>query len=64
MDYNMDKTNVELVDIATGTHQGVIVALNGEQLVRIETDVETGKTFIYVWNGVDEDYTTKVEVKI
>lgn len=64
MDYNMDKANVELTDIATGTHQGVVVDVNDKQLVRIETDVETGKTFVYVWNGVDEDYTTKVEVKI
>lgn len=60
----MDKAKVELIDIDTDTHNGVVVDVNGEQLVRIETDVETGKTCVYVWNGVDEDYTTKVEVKI
>jgi len=60
----MDNAKFELIGIATDTHKGIVVDVNDEQLVRIETDIETGKTFVYVWNGVDEDYTTKVEVKI
>lgn len=46
------------------THQGIAIDIDEEQIVRIEHDVVTNKTYVYVWNGVDEDFVSKTEIKL
>ena len=58
----MIKDIYKVMEFDTGEHDGVIVDLDREQFVRIETDKETSRSFVYVWNGIEEDYVAKIEI--
>lgn len=58
----MIKDIYKVMEFDTGYHDGVIVDLDREQFVRIETDKETSRSFVYVWNGIEEDYVAKIEI--
>lgn len=58
----MIKDIYKVMEFDTGWHDGVIVDLDREQFVRIETEKETGRSFVYVWNGIEEDHVAKIEI--
>lgn len=60
--FNMLKENFEVSDYSTENHEVLIIDLSGEQFVRIEKDLESGRHYVYVWNGVAEDYVSKTEI--
>ena len=47
--------------INNGDYEGVVIDVNGIQVVRIERNAMTGERFVYVWDGQDEDYSEKVQ---
>ena len=58
----MIKDNYQVFNIDTGEHEGIIIDIGGEQILRIETEKDTGRSFVYVWNGIEEDHVTKIEI--
>ena len=58
----MIKDIYKVMEFDTGCHDGVIVDLDREQFVRIETEKDTGRSFVYVWNGIEEDHVAKIEI--
>lgn len=58
----MKKDIYKAMEFDTGEHDGVIIDLGREQFVRIETEKDTGRSFVYVWNGIEEDHVAKIEI--
>lgn len=60
----MIKDNYQVINVDTGEREGIIIDVSRKQIARIETDKDTGRSFIYVWNGIEEDYIEKIEIFI
>ena len=60
----MIKDNYQVIDFDTREREGVIIDVTGKQIARIEKDKDTGRSFVYVWNGIEEDYIEKIEIFI
>lgn len=58
----MIKDIYEAMEFDTGKHDGVIIDLGREQFVRIETEKDTGRSFVYLWNGIEKDFVAKIEI--
>ena len=58
----MIKDIYKVTEFDTGCHDGIVVDLDKKQFVRIETEKETGRSFVYLWNGIEEDFVAKIEI--
>ena len=58
------RDNYQVIDFAIRDREGVIIDVTGRQIIRIEKDKDTGRSFVYVWNGIEEGYTEKIEIFI